>query len=233
MSTWTSIPGFSAYQASSEGKIRNIKTGKESAANVGSHGYLMVNMKADDGKWCARLLHAVVASAFHGERPAGMDCCHNDGNRSNNSAKNLRWDTRKANITDQKTHGTFAWHGTKKLNANHLSEIQQRAEGGESFTQLADAFGVSRSAISAVLRGRSWASVTGNGSAEVSRGQFHRGEKMRGILNNEKVLQIKMMLDTGMPHKTIAATFGVRPQTISNINIGLTWGWLTGRKKAA
>lgn len=45
-------------------------------------------------------VHALVALAFHGPRPEGADVCHNDGDRQNNRADNLRYDTRSENNRD-------------------------------------------------------------------------------------------------------------------------------------
>lgn len=54
-----------------------------------------------------RRLHRLVCEAFHGPEPQpGMDAAHNDGDRRNNHANNLRWATRAENIADQWSHGT-------------------------------------------------------------------------------------------------------------------------------
>lgn len=232
MDMWKPIPGFSMYEASSSGHVRNVKTNRLVASNLGSHGYLMGNMKSDDGKWGARLLHAVIATAFYGPRPIGYDCCHNDGDRANNRAENLRWDTRLANVGDQKKHGTFSWHGSKKLRDEDVPLVIARAETGERFDSIARDFGVTRNVVSTVLRGQNRANLTGRAGIKVGR-RYHRGHKMKGVLKESDVLEIVTKIDSGVPQKELALRYAVTPQTISNINVGMTWSWLTGRRAAA
>lgn len=51
-------------------------------------------------------VHVLVAAAFHGPRPEGLEVCHNDGNPQNNVASNLRYDTMSGNMLDRVKHGT-------------------------------------------------------------------------------------------------------------------------------
>jgi hypothetical protein len=47
----------------------------------------------------------LVLEAFVGACPNGMECCHNDDNRSNNGLGNLRWDTHVNNVKDGYKNG--------------------------------------------------------------------------------------------------------------------------------
>src|SRR4051794_31712386 len=47
------------------------------------------------------LVHRLVLEVFVGPCPAGMECCHADGNSLNNALDNLRWDTPEANEADK------------------------------------------------------------------------------------------------------------------------------------
>lgn len=76
-----------------EGKILKGRAGKT--------GYLRVNIRNVD-----YYIHRLVAAAFIGPAPAGMDVCHYDGNKSNNRVENLRYATRLENMADQRRHGT-------------------------------------------------------------------------------------------------------------------------------
>lgn len=224
---WKMVPGFSAYEASTLGRVR--KGQKLIAANVGSHGYLMVNMKSDEGVRSANLLHVVIATTYIGPRPGRLDCCHNDGDPYNVASGNLRWDTRKNNIADQKKHGSFGWHGKKKLRLEDLPAIRMRVESGEKMAVIALDYGVSKTAIGAVTRGASWSAETGIAKGCNNSRVRARGSKINGVLTDEKVKQIVARLDAGEKQTEIAKDFNVRPQTISNINVGLSWAWLTGR----
>jgi hypothetical protein len=51
-------------------------------------------------------VHSLVALAFLGPCPEGLECCHWDGDPGNNRPGNLRWDTSSANLLDRQRHGT-------------------------------------------------------------------------------------------------------------------------------
>ncbi len=70
-----------------------------------SNGYLTVTLWRD-GRQHNMLAHRLVVTAFIGEQPDGEEVRHRDGDRLNNSADNLEWGTRSANILDQVDHGT-------------------------------------------------------------------------------------------------------------------------------
>lgn len=53
-----------------------------------------------------RLVHRLVLEAFVGPCPEGMEGCHGDGDPTNNSLGNLRWDTATSNQLDKVRHGT-------------------------------------------------------------------------------------------------------------------------------
>lgn len=115
---WKPIPGFEAsYEVSSLGRIRLLdrlgphkrygtflKKGKILKPSNDSDGYpLYVLCVAQVRKTV--LAHKAVLWAFVGPKPEGMEACHNDGNRQNNSLSNLRWDTQTANNKDKIAHG--------------------------------------------------------------------------------------------------------------------------------
>jgi hypothetical protein len=63
-------------------------------------------------------VNRLVALAFHGLPPNPTDhACHNDGNKLNNSADNIRWDTPSGNAADKLIHGTN-W----QLNKTHCAQ---------------------------------------------------------------------------------------------------------------
>lgn len=60
-------------------------------------GYMQVCLHRD-GKQTMHYVHHLVAQAFIGERPSGMDIDHKDGNKANNAASNLHYVTRRENM---------------------------------------------------------------------------------------------------------------------------------------
>ncbi|WP_448259774.1 NUMOD4 motif-containing HNH endonuclease [Corynebacterium kalidii] len=118
---WRVIPGTSGkYEASSSGEIRSLDweiisstgqryphKGKVLQQSVDhSTGYLRVAISLN-GNPRRRTVHSLVAEAFLGPRPDGMEVCHCDGVRTNNAASNLRYDTPSENHKDRNRHGTM------------------------------------------------------------------------------------------------------------------------------
>lgn len=46
-------------------------------------------------------IHRLVAFVFHGPCPEGLECCHKDDNKLNNSPDNLHYRTHDQNIEDK------------------------------------------------------------------------------------------------------------------------------------
>lgn len=108
---WKSIPGHPGYEASNFGRIRSvdrlltyrngtkrIQPGKILALFNGPNGYLITHLGRSD---ISKYVHQLVASAFLGPCPKGMEVCHNNNNKTYNWAFNLRYDTRKGNLSDR------------------------------------------------------------------------------------------------------------------------------------
>jgi hypothetical protein len=122
----------------------------------------MVNLRNDQGPPHLALVHRLVLEAFVGPCPEGMEGCHNDGNRLNNDLSNLRWGTRSDNRDDARKHGTMSLgsrHPAAKLREEDIPAIRQLRDQGLFLWQIAERFGVSKSLIHLVLKGRNWKHV--------------------------------------------------------------------------
>jgi hypothetical protein len=104
---WRPIAGFPDYSVSSHGRVVSYKRKKPYLMVGGRNqrGYRMVSLVAPDGTQICRTVHRLVAAAFLGPTPEGLQVCHNDGNKERNGVDNLRFDTPSANILDQVAHG--------------------------------------------------------------------------------------------------------------------------------
>ena len=71
--------------------------------HVGGYPFTMGRV---NGKQVALYSHRLVALAWIGPQPEGMEVCHNDGDSSNSHVDNLRWDTHRENMLDGVRHGT-------------------------------------------------------------------------------------------------------------------------------
>ena len=118
---WRPIPGHEeSYEASSLGRIRSV-----SRTVVRSNGvpmrvrerilreytnprnrYLYVSLHLSTGEQKTCAVHRLVAHAFHGLPLNEEEVCHNNGDRSDARAVNLRWDTHSANGLDKRKDGT-------------------------------------------------------------------------------------------------------------------------------
>ncbi len=156
--------GFSDYFVGDDGsvwsnKYRRWKRLKQSKRN----GYLFaVFSNGSREKVVNRFVHRLVLEAFVGPCPKGMECCHNDGDPTNNNLSNLRWDTRKANSADRKKHGTDI-EGTKnkmaKLDDDKVREMRRLREEGWSFSRLARYYQVDIKTVFPAVHRRTWKHV--------------------------------------------------------------------------
>ena len=172
--TWRPIPGFEGYEVSDLGRVRSFRRhggrgrGLVNAPRIkkthpGAAGYLSVTLQRPDGNRCSKYhVHALVAAAFLGPRPDGMQVAHADGDRLNARLDNLRYATGSENAEDKRRHGTDTpgeRNGMHKLTDRDVREIRQLRAAGALQRELAERFGVSISAIQFVLNGKHWSHV--------------------------------------------------------------------------
>ena len=167
---WRPVVGFEGlYEVSSEGRVRSLRRERSGPhySNGGiirerelrhwfTKGYPCVSMRKDGGTFKSPV-HLLVASAFLGPRPEGMETCHNDGNRNNPAASNLRFDTYEGNRADTYLHGT-----DRRGERNHSSVLTDeqvlaiRADARVQRTIAAD-YGIKQQCVSKIKRRLRWA----------------------------------------------------------------------------
>lgn len=108
-------------------------------------------------------IHIAVLTAFVGERPEGMQGCHNDGNKSNNTLDNLRWDTPKNNHKDRESHGTGTFgegNPNAKLNNNDVAKIKRLLIIEKvKVSVVAKMYSVTYKAIWVIKAGKRWGHI--------------------------------------------------------------------------
>lgn len=172
---WRDIKGYEGYfQVSSWGRIRSVTRtvrhwrGGTQVVNgrirktpkINEYGYLMVQLNRE-GKGRMFLVHRLVLEAFIGPCPDGMECCHEDGNASNNRLENIRWGTALENGADRVRHGrvykqTGEKHWNCKLTEEDVLEILARLRAGIGVPELVREFGVTEGTIRGIKTGRTW-----------------------------------------------------------------------------
>ena len=168
---WRYIPGYEGrYAISNYGEVyscpRAFKdingntqrvNGKMKLCHVNNRGYVSVNLSKNNNPYYADL-HALVALAFLGPRPPGMEVCHNDGNRLNACLWNLRYDTRSANQADRLIHGTHQ-NGMQNASAIYTDDqIRNVMRLNQTFPQhvVARMTGIHTSTVGAIRQGVQW-----------------------------------------------------------------------------
>jgi len=169
---WRPVVGYDGfYEVSSIGRVRSLDRaihdgrrykGRILRQGVMASGHRKVQLCKEDHRDC--LVHRLVLEAFTGPCPEGKQCCHNDGDPSNNRAENLRWDTIASNAADRLKHGT-EMIGEKnplaKLTADKVRTIFEMHERGITGRAIAAEFGVTPANISCVLTGKTWGHMGG------------------------------------------------------------------------
>jgi hypothetical protein len=124
------------------------------------YGYATVGL-CFYGEQATRTVHALVAEAFFGARPAYREVAHNNGDRRDNRLENLRYATCRENCADRKQHGNQR-QGSQvrgaKLTEAQIPEIRALRFRVPA-TKVAKAFGVSDTLIHLVWRRKAWAHV--------------------------------------------------------------------------
>ncbi len=156
--------GYPDYLISSEGIVLSGKRADwhPRVPVIMKSGHFRVGL-LHDGKTAKFLVHRLMLLAFVGPCPEGMECCHADGNPSNNRLENLRWGTREDNKKDSKRHGTLPIGekvGISRLTEHNVRKIRFLFETGKyKKTELGIMFGVNYMTIHAVLIGITWKHV--------------------------------------------------------------------------
>ena len=115
---WLPIPGYEGYyEVSDYGRVRSVDRiihsskrnpfrlrGAMMTPTTRPDGYAVVPLSKSGSRQMARV-NMLVLEAFVGPRPGTSHACHNDGNSTNNSLTNLRWDTVAENNRDLVRHG--------------------------------------------------------------------------------------------------------------------------------
>lgn len=127
LEVWAPVPGYEGIiEVSTTGRVRSVNriVLRSTNAPYRVHGRIKSLWKRTDerlavsvsvhGELCNLQVHHLVAAAFLGPRPVGLDVCHNNGICTDNRLENLRYDTRSANIRDAVEHGTHYMKGRKK-----------------------------------------------------------------------------------------------------------------------
>ncbi len=167
--TWQPVPGFPDYQVSDLGRVRSCRpvNGRGPrldhwrivGGNLSNRGYHRTALSKGSGRQKTVFVHTLVLAAFHGPRPPGKQCCHNDGDKDNNRADNLRYGTEADNAADRLKHGhqlCGETHGSATLSTDQIREIRWCRALRISPSVIAARFGISRTHVTRIAQSMAW-----------------------------------------------------------------------------
>ena len=218
MEIWKPIPGYSEYEASNTGRIRSLKYGKVRILKPAkSKKYLIVGVTNDSGNRYPLRVHSLVALAFIGPRPLGMEVCHNDGNALNNCPQNLRYDTHAENIKDAAISGKM---GGSSFSEDQVKDIRGKYRNGASCADLSREYKTPYLNIRNILVGKTYTWVEGVNYDS----QLYKANQK--TITDQQVLAIREEYATGLTfYKDLAEKYNVDQSAISLI--------VTGKRRAS
>lgn len=171
---WRPVRGYEdLYEVSDLGNVRSLNfhsTGMTRALRVQRYKYASVKL-ANRGQISRRLIHRLVAEAFLGPCAVGHQVNHRDGNKHNNAATNLEYCTASENRRHAFSTGLQSHHGeshnNSKLTDSDVVGIRARAAAGEHHSVIAHDFGVHKSTVSDLARGKRWPHIPFAGEGRV------------------------------------------------------------------
>lgn len=158
------------YIVSSNGDVGSRKKGglKMMVPVNSGRGYRVVCL-SQNGKQKNHYVHHLVAKLFLGPKPSPQhELNHIDGNKANNSDRNLEWVTPSENslhrlrvLRQPHTHGVSRGedNGFSKLKIPQVRAIRERLAAGEPHVSIAPDYSISSSVVSNIARKKSWAWV--------------------------------------------------------------------------
>lgn len=153
------------YEVSSQGKIKNISTGRLRKLSLNKQGYLYCVISRGRKRKIAVKVHRAVAENFVQGNADGLVINHKDCNKKNNNADNLEFVTVYKNNQHAIKNGLVKYQkGSEasgaKLNDNQVREIRKIYESGKyNQHQIADMYGMSHRAIWGIVHRKSFVDV--------------------------------------------------------------------------
>lgn len=147
---WLPVVGYEGlYEVSDLGNIRSLDRvtqtpsggqrryyGKLLKPAVLRKGHLMVFLYRS-GQSKPTLVHRAVLTAFIGECPDGMECCHRNDDPQNNRLENLYWGTRSQNQLDRARNGIHYLANKTHCKWGHpFDEANTRLRPGRNFNRI-------------------------------------------------------------------------------------------------
>lgn len=159
-SEWHIIVDFPRYQISKDGSVMRISTGRilKTTSN-GKYGYQHVGLWQCNGDGYRKYVHVLVAEAFIGPRPVGLQIDHIDGNPKNNHLSNLRYLSPHENNQASLERGNWIGerNGMARLTERDIYNIRDLVKNGNTLSYVARLFMISFQHVSDIFHRKRWA----------------------------------------------------------------------------
>lgn len=178
---WRDVVDYEGwYQVSNLGRVRSARTrsctfaGKMLRPCASSSGYPYVNLTRGAHTGKVFRVHRLVAAAFIGPCPDGMEVNHIDSDTSNSRVGNLEYVTRLENIQHAVRHRRMSKPRARsaKLLEEDVVEIRRSILAGIKARDLAKQYNVTPMSISHIKKGNTWARVAEFRDSVVSLGAW-------------------------------------------------------------
>mgnify|MGYP000851313501 FL=1 len=167
---WKPIPSTDGYyEASSLGRVRRARPGASTRVGrilrpaTNRLGYLVVVLHRN-GHIKHRYVHSLVAEAFIGPCPDGLEINHKNGRKADNCPSNLEYCSHSENFIHALSTGLAvpprgSRHGCARLCEEDVIEIRRRVALGTTQAAIGREYGVAIQTINKIIRGKTWKHV--------------------------------------------------------------------------
>jgi len=169
---WRDVVGFEGlYIVSDKGRLYGMYSHNFLRPNKTRKGYLRTTFRTHDKRSRYVGVHALVAAAFIGPCPEGMEVNHKNGIKADNRAENLEYGTHSHNIkhsydtglrgpivngsrlsVDKVMEMRRLWNAADRTISKRGKAIIRKGE----LAKIAKRFGVAAAYVHAVATGKSW-----------------------------------------------------------------------------
>ena len=153
----------SNYVITTEGYIRNLKSGNILKPKTRKEGYLEISLYIGNYKYIYRLVHRLVAMSFIPNPENKPFVNHIDGNKQNNHVDNLEWVTHQENMEHAKNHNLIKRgnvHPRSILTDEIVEEICKLMEFGYRNIDISKSLGVKSNLISLIRHKTAWEHIS-------------------------------------------------------------------------
>lgn len=167
MEIWKKVDSADGlYEVSSEGRLRQCvgykrRTGRMLNPPARASGYVQATVRLKDGSARHPLLHRLVAAAFIGPIPDGMQVNHKNGKKNDNRVVNLEIVTAAENNLHafrvlNRTRSPGSKHHSAKLTEVDVLDIRWLHGLGVKQFELAKEYGIDKTTVRDLVHRHHW-----------------------------------------------------------------------------